>query len=56
MTDGESFFVQPLKSDMRTYDKIRKIPTDQGDHCTTGWLLDYNYFKNIIRYDSNRFK
>ena len=42
---------------MRTYDQIRKIPTGQGDDCTTGCLLDYNYFKkkNII-YDSNRFK
>ena len=57
MTDGESFFVQPVKSNMRTYDQIRKIPTGQGDDCTTGCLLDYNYFKKKnIRYDSNRFK
>ena len=56
MTDGDSFFVQPVKSNMRTYDKIRKIPTNQRDDCTTGCLLDYNNFENIIRYDSNRFK
>ena len=41
---------------MRTYDEIRKIPAGQGDDCTTGCLLDYNYFKKNIRYDSNRFK
>ena len=29
---------------MRTYDNIRKIATGQGDDCTTGYLLDYNYF------------
>ena len=56
MTDGDSFFVQPVKSNMRTYDKIRKIPTNQRDDCTTGCLLDYNNFENIIRYHSNRFK
>ena len=31
---------------MRTYDNIRKIATGQGDDCTTGCLLDYNYFNN----------
>ena len=29
---------------MRTYDIIQKITTGQGDDCTTGFLLDYNYF------------
>ena len=27
----ENFFDQPVKSDMRTYDNIRKIATGQGD-------------------------
>ena len=31
---------------MRTYDSIRKIAAGQGEDCTTGCLLDYNYFKN----------
>ena len=35
---------QPVKSDIRTYDSIRKIATGQGDDYTTGCLLDYNYF------------
>ena len=28
-----------------TYDNIQKIATGQGDDCTTGCLLDYDYFK-----------
>ena len=46
MTDGKSFFDQPGKRDMRTYDNIRKIATGQGDDYNTGCLLDYNYFNN----------
>ena len=34
---------------MRTYDKIRKIATGQGDDYTTGCLLDYNYFNNYYK-------
>ena len=46
MIDGKNFFDQPVKSDMRTYDKIQKVATVQGDDYTTGCLLDYNYFNN----------
>ena len=46
MMNGQNFFDQPVKSDMRTYDNIRKIATDQGDDYTTGCLLDYPYFKD----------
>ena len=42
----ESFFDQPIKSDLKTYDNIRKIATDQRDDYTTWCLLDYPYFKN----------
>ena len=35
---------QPVKNDLRTYDNIWKITTDEGDDYTTGYLLDYNYF------------
>ena len=41
----KNFFNQPIKSYMKTYENIRKITTGQGDDCTTGCLLDYNYFK-----------
>ena len=49
MIDGNKFFDQPVKSDMRTYDNICTIGTGQGDDCTSGCFLDYNYFKNIIK-------
>ena len=46
MIDAKSFFDQPVNIDMRTYDNIRKIATDEGDYYTTCCLLDYNYFNN----------
>ena len=39
--DGKS----QRKNDLRTYDKIQKIPACQGNDYTTGCLLDYVYFK-----------
>ena len=45
MIDGKKFFDQPINSDLKTYENIRRIATGQGDDCTTGWLLDYYYFK-----------
>ena len=48
MIDGRNFFVQPIKSDLKTYDNIKKIAIGQGDDYTNGCLLDYSYF--------NRFK
>ena len=41
---GDSFFDQPVKNNLRTYDNIHKIPTGQWDDYTTGCLLNYNYF------------
>ena len=45
MIDRQNVFDQPVKSDLRTYDNIWKIATGQGDHYTTGCLIDYHYFK-----------
>ena len=45
MIDGQNFFDQLVKRDMRTYDTIQKIAIGQGDDYTTGCLLDYPYFK-----------
>ena len=39
MTDGQNFFDQPVKNDLRTYNKIWKFATGQGDDYTTGCLL-----------------
>ena len=40
MIDGQNFFNQPVKNDLRRYDNIRKIAIGQGDYYTTGCLLD----------------
>ena len=45
MIDGRNLFDQPINSMIKTYKNIRKIATGQGDHCATGSLLDYSYFK-----------
>ena len=47
MIDGKNVFDQPVKK--VTYENIRKITIGQGDDYTTGCLLDYTYFKNIIK-------
>ena len=45
MFDGKIFFDQPVNSDLKTYENIRKVATGKGDDYTTGFLLDYSYFK-----------
>ena len=47
--NGENFFDQPVKNNKVTYEDIRKIETGQGDHYTTGSLLDYPYFKDSYK-------
>ena len=49
MIDGKNFFDQPVKSDLRTYDNIRKITTCQGDDYAAGFVLDYSYFKDYYK-------
>ena len=49
MIDGKNVFNQLVKSDMKTYDNIWNIATDQGDDYTSGCLLDYNYFKGHFK-------
>ena len=39
-----NFLNQPIKSDLKTYDNIRKIATGQGDDYTTGCLIENLYF------------
>ena len=45
MINGQNFFDEPTKNDLRTCDNIQKVATDQGDDYTTRCLLDYSYFK-----------
>ena len=49
MNDEKNIFDQPVKSDMRIYNNIRKIATGQGDGYTTGCLLDYPFFKDYYK-------
>ena len=46
--DGRNFINQSIKNGLKTYDNLRNIPTGQGDDYTTGCLLDYPYFKNLL--------
>ena len=46
MINGENFFDQPIKYDKLTYENIRKIDTGKGEDYTTGFLLDYQYFRD----------
>ena len=49
MIDGQNFFDQPVKYNLRTYDNIRNIAVSQGDDYTTGCLLDYPYFEKYYK-------
>ena len=42
MIDGQNFIDQPVKNDLRTYDKILIIATGQGDHNTRRCLSKSN--------------
>ena len=48
MIDRKKLFDQPIKNDLKTYDNIRKIATNQDDDYATGCLLDCPYFKNTM--------
>ena len=48
MIDGRNFFNQPI-NDLKTYNNIRNIASDQGTDYTTGCLLDYTYFKKYYK-------
>ena len=55
MVDRTNFFDQPIRIDLKTYDNIRKTSKGNGDDYTTGFLIDYPYFKkyyNLIAIDS----
>ena len=42
---SRNFYDQPINDQIKKYDEIRKITTGKGDDYTTGYLLDYQYFK-----------
>ena len=49
MNDGKNFFDQPTKDNKATYENIRKIAAGKIDDYTTGFLLNYPYFKDSYK-------
>ena len=47
--DARNFFDQTVKNNLRTYDNIWNIVTDQDDDYATGCLLDYPCFKKYYK-------
>ena len=45
----KTFYDQPINSDIKRYEEIRKLTTEQDEVYTTGCLLDYEYIKNHYR-------
>ena len=49
LIDGRNFYDQPINDLIKQYDEVRKVSTGNGDDYTTGFLLDYAYFKDNYR-------
>ena len=49
MIDRKKFYYQPINNLIKHYDKGRKVSTGKGDDYTTGWLLDYAFFRDNYR-------
>ena len=47
--NGKNFYDQPSDSDIKRYEEIRKLTTEQDEDYTTVCLLDYDYIKNHCR-------
>ena len=45
LIDDRNFYDQPISDQTRKYDEIRKTVLGKGDDYSTGYLLDYKYFK-----------
>ena len=54
MIDGKNFFDQPMNSDLKTYENIRKIDTGHRDGYTTGLLVRLFLFQIMIDADLSK--
>ena len=43
--DGRNFYDNPIESDIEKYRELKRVMIGKGEDYTTGYLLDYNYFK-----------
>ena len=50
LIDGGNYYDQRISDQIINYDKFRKVATGKGDDYTTGFLLDYQYFKDLYLY------
>ena len=41
ISNGKNFYDQPIDSDIKRYEEIRKLTTRQGEDYIAGCLLDY---------------
>ena len=48
--NGKNFYDQPIDSNIKRYEEIRKLTTRQGEDYTAGCLLDYDYIRNHYRW------
>ena len=46
--NGKNFYDQAIDSDIKRYEEIRKLTTEQGEDYTTGCLLDFDYKKRYL--------
>ena len=49
MIDGQNVFDHSVKTNLKSYDNIKKVATDQGYDYTTAYLSDYNYFNKYYK-------
>ena len=47
--NGKNVDDQPIDSDIKRYQEIRKLTARQGEYYTSGCLLDDNYIKHHYR-------
>ena len=47
--DGINFLDQLIKKGLKMHDNITKFGTGQGLDYTSGYLVDYYYFKNYYK-------
>ena len=46
--NGKNVHDQPIDSDIKWYEEIRKLRTGQGEDYTNGYLFDYNFIKKSL--------
>ena len=49
IVNGKNFYDQPVDSDIKRYEEIRKLTIGKGEDYATGYLLDYEFIKDNYR-------